>query len=62
MLTQSLPQSEIEKTLIQDVIKVINCARFGDCASSGSAIRAQTDTQTDGTISVNSTAYAGGNK
>ena len=46
--------------LIQDITKVNNDTKFWDRMSNGSAVRI-TDTQTDGTDSITSTADAGGN-
>ena len=54
--------------LIQDIIKVNPCTKFGDHMSNGSAVRVfththrHTHTPTDGTVFITSTADAGGNK
>ncbi len=59
--------------LIRDIVKVNTSTKFRVCMSNGSAVRAltnrhthtrtdgRTDTQTDGTDFIPSTAYAGGN-
>ena len=50
--------------LIQDMIKVNPCTKFCDHTTHGSAVRAltdrQTDTHTDGTVFITSTADAEG--
>ena len=52
--------------LIQGIVKVNACTKFHDHTSNGSAVRAltdtHTDTHTDGSVSITSTADAGGNK
>ena len=55
--------------VMQDIIKVNPCTKFGDHTSNGSAVRALTDRQTDththshtdGSVFITSTANAGGN-